>query len=275
MEVFKNTLISTLDYWISNIYFKWLSIQLKEDVISIPNFDFGNNNTNFVVDEPEEDFDFNQNKYYSCYYFIYILLLWLLWYLKLWIIWNEQYLTKLKNILVFRDRYLLTKAHIIGIVVFLIKKENRLILGLDDGTEVTNWIMWTNDKKHKESGLSQFISEGNFKVGRSIAVLGQLECYNGQIQMNIQKVHSIDDTKDEMHQFYYHAIKTQKRLFDPFTKTTPNLYYRDLCWISPNNPDVLELLININKQHEDYIHTTQDIIFTENDLELEKEIERK
>ena len=34
---------------------------------------------------------------------------------------------------------------------------------------------------------------------------------------------------------------------------------------------MLELLINVNKQHEEYIHTTQDIIFTENDLELEKE----
>ena len=89
--------------------------------------------------------------------------------------------------------------------------------------------MWTNDKKHKDSDLSQFINEGNIKVGKGISVLGQLEYYNGQIQLNIQKVRSIDDSKDEMHHFYFHAIKTQKRLFDPFTKASPNLYYRDLC----------------------------------------------
>lgn len=248
MEVFKNTLISKLDYCLSNIYFKCLNIQLKQDVIAIPNFGFGKSNTQFVVDQREEDFDVNMNKYY---------------------------LTKLRNILVFRDRYLLTKAHLTGIVVFLIKKENRMILGLDDGTEVVNCIMWTNDKKHKESDLQGFLREGNIKVGQSLTVLGQLEFYNGQVQLNIQKFKVIDDSKDEMHQFYYHTIQTQKRLFDPFTRPTPNPYYRELSYISSDNPNVLEEVIAVNKKHPEYLCENQHIVFTEADIEHEKEIERK
>lgn len=153
------------------------------------------------MDENEEDFDVNMNKYY---------------------------LTKLRNILVYRDRYLITKAQITGICVFLIKKENRIILGLDDGTEVVNCIMWTQKNRQVDPKLQQFLADGNVKVGKSLTVLGQLEYYNGQIQINIQKVKVIDDEKDEMHQFYYHAISTQKRLFDPFTRPTPNSYFRSL-----------------------------------------------
>lgn len=201
MEVFSNTLISKLDYSLSNIYFRCLNVQLKQDVISIHNFSFGKGTVYFSVDEREEDSDMDMNKYY---------------------------LSKLKNILVFRDRYLLTKTHVTGVVVFLISKENRKIIGLDDGTEVLNCIMWTNDKRTMDQDMQTFLTDGSLKVGSSLAVLGQLECYNKEIQLNIQKVRLVDDSKDELHHFYYQTLNTQKRLFDPFTRPEPNYYFRAL-----------------------------------------------
>jgi hypothetical protein len=133
--------------------------------------------------------------------------------------------------------------------------------------------MWTNSPKHKESNLQGFIGEGNMKVGQSLAVLGQLENYNGQIQLNIQKLKVVDDFKDELHHFYYQTIDTQKRLFDPFSRPSPNPYYRSLSCLSAENPEILELIVDINKEHEDYVNNEQNIIYQEKDVQLENQIE--
>jgi len=175
METFTNTLLSKLDFSISNVFFKFFSIQLKEDVISIPNFTFKKGD-HFIQYEDIEDHDVDQNKYY---------------------------LSKGKNVFVFRDKFLVSKANISGIVVFIIKKEMRTIFGLDDGTQVTNCILWTNNYKRNEGAeISKYLSDNKVGVGSSLTVLGQLESFNGQIQLNIRKLKIIDDSREELHQFY-------------------------------------------------------------------------
>ena len=182
MEVYKKTLVNNLNFSISNIFFKFLNIQLKNDVIRIPNFEFSSaSKTPIEIESKIEDSDMNMNIYY---------------------------INKLKNTFILRDEFLITKAHVTGVVVFCIMKEERWIYGIDDGTEVVNCVQWMY-KKDNDTSLAQYLSKGNLKEGKTVSVLAQIEFFGSEIQLNV-KSFRILDSLEESYKFYHQTIKTQK-----------------------------------------------------------------
>ena len=178
---------------------------------------------------------------------------------------NKYYITKLKFIFIFRDQFLLTKAHCTGTVVFCIGKDNRWIYGIDDGTEVINCIQWLRTKGG-DTSLADYLNHGNLKVGDSVSVMGQLEYFNGEVQLNVQKF-NVYKSLDDVHKFYHHVISNQERWFDPYSKAEPNPYYRALSYISLDSPDILDMLIDLNKKHEDFVTPKLAIELTDSEIQ--------
>ncbi|CAI2367197.1 unnamed protein product [Moneuplotes crassus] len=250
IEDLTKTLLSKLDFSISNIYFKFFSVQLEQDTISIPNV-IQRYGRQCIQSSSIEDHDEEQNK---------------------------RTILRSKYIIIFRDKYFISNANITGIIVYLIKKENRMIMGLDDGTGITNCILWTNYFTPEEKdNLSNYFRENSIEVGSSVNVLGQLESYNGQVQISIKNIKIMDDSQNDLHQFNYSAVQVQKSMFDPFSRPEQEPYFRNLsCLKDINNKEViLEELKVINKDHEDFIVKDPKTTMTDSDISRWKEQETK
>lgn len=87
-----------------------------------------------------------------------------------------------------RDRFLLTKVSISGTVVFLIKKEEKFIFGIDDSTGVMTCVLWLNDYNNqggqagkRNSDFREWFSRNQVSIGSCISVLGGMEYYKEKI----------------------------------------------------------------------------------------------
>jgi hypothetical protein len=49
-----------------------------------------------------------------------------------------------KVFFILRDFYLLTKVQVTGTIVFLIKKDEKVFVGIDDTTGVITCVLWMN-----------------------------------------------------------------------------------------------------------------------------------
>ncbi|CDW74075.1 UNKNOWN [Stylonychia lemnae] len=135
---------------------------------------------------------------------------------------RQFYETNNKIFFILRDQFLLTKIQITGTLVFIIKKEEKYIFGIDDSTGVMVCVLWLNDFNNqggnagkRNSDFRTWFSEKNIQLGSVLAVLGSMEHYKDKIQVNVHKLRNITDISEEMLQ-YQQTINAQKCYFDPF-----------------------------------------------------------
>ena len=104
--------------------------------------------------------------------------------------------------------------------MFVIKKQ-RFIFGIDDGSGVVNCIMWPDkgdrkdDKKTRDSMKREiaFFFDTKIKVGEQISIIGALEYYNGEIQMNVHKISLLADQRQELFSEVSHTTLMHEDMF--------------------------------------------------------------
>lgn len=109
---------------------------------------------------------------------------------------DPYYLVKPKHLFILRDRFLLPKVQISGVIMFMLIK-NRFIFGIDDSTGVTNCIYWP-DRKDRDAQSLEYFFKTSMKVGSQVSVVGQLEYYNGEIQINVHKVCLLEEKNHDV-----------------------------------------------------------------------------
>eukprot|EP00347_Sterkiella_histriomuscorum_P006527 403352426 len=132
---------------------------------------------------------------------------------------RQYYESMNKFFFILRDQFLLNKIQICGIMVFIIKREEKYIFGIDDSTGVMTCVLWLND--NKQGGQSARRNQdfrnlfANITIGSSLAILGTMEYYKDKIQVNVHKLRPVIDINEEMLQ-YQQTINAQKCYFEPF-----------------------------------------------------------
>lgn len=115
---------------------------------------------------------------------------------------------KAKNFFIYRDVFLLTKVQVTGVIVFMIKKEEKYFFGIDDSTGVITGVLWLNsftssgnrNQNHEERQIQQmknYITKNNIGKGSTVSLLGALESFKDKTQLNIHKIKIIKDQNEE------------------------------------------------------------------------------
>lgn len=127
------------------------------------------------------------------------------------------YHQKLKDLFVLRDRWLLTKVQVIGVIVLVNKLKDKYIVCLDDGSgAVVEAILWL----HRHLDIYQNTSEKYeeldrlFRHGNTVHVFGILEVFDRKPQLKIDKMREICTLKDEL-EMYQHFDDVQRSYFEP------------------------------------------------------------
>lgn len=108
--------------------------------------------------------------------------------------------------------------------------KNRFIFGIDDSTGVVNCIYWP-DRKDRDSQQLEYFFKTSMKVGSQVSVVGQLEYYNGDIQINVHKVCLLSDQKHDVFNELGQTFDAQKGFFDPMTAHTPDEHLKSIAGI--------------------------------------------
>ena len=105
----------------------------------------------------------------------------------------------------------MTKVQITGTLVYHIKKDEKHFFGIDDSTGVICCVLWLKDFNNqrgnaassRQNDLRNWLVEEGIKVGDCISVLGALESFRDNIQINIHRIRVIRDNMEEVLQYQH------------------------------------------------------------------------
>lgn len=111
--------------------------------------------------------------------------------------------------------------------------------------------------------LKALLDESQVRIGSTLSILGTLEKYKKNMQVNIQKLRAIKDQNEEMF-LYQYALKSQQAFFDPHKVYEKRIIHGQYVKEAPKSEDFDERNSAIRNEFPEQMNMQNDEVVKQN-----------